>query len=104
MDWRTLLFSFRGRVNRAKYWLAILIYAGAWLLFGVAAAVVMGGIRATAADALTGAGLILVAAGIIIFAGGIWSGIAVAIKRLHDREKSGWWLLLFWPVPSILNG
>ena len=24
------------------------------------------------------------------------SGIAVGIKRLHDRNKSGWWLLLFY--------
>jgi uncharacterized membrane protein YhaH (DUF805 family) len=103
MDWRTLLFSFRGRINRAKYWLATLIYIGAWLLFGLVVSIVMTGVRATAADALTGAGLILVALGIIFLVGGIWSGFAVAIKRLHDREKSGWWLLLFWVAPGLLN-
>ena len=21
---------------------------------------------------------------------------AVGVKRLHDRDKSGWWILLFW--------
>ena len=26
----------------------------------------------------------------------IVSGLAVGIKRLHDRDKSGWWLLLFY--------
>jgi uncharacterized membrane protein YhaH (DUF805 family) len=26
MDWRSLLFSFRGRINRAKYWLALLVF------------------------------------------------------------------------------
>jgi uncharacterized membrane protein YhaH (DUF805 family) len=26
MDYKSLLFSFRGRINRAKYWLAGLIY------------------------------------------------------------------------------
>jgi uncharacterized membrane protein YhaH (DUF805 family) len=103
MDWRTLLFAFRGRINRAKYWLAILVYAGAWLLFGLIVAVVMGGVRVAAANALTGAGLTLAALGIIFFGGGIWSGFAVAIKRLHDREKSGWWLLLFWLAPGLLN-
>ena len=25
MDWKKLLFSFRGRMNRAKYWLVVLI-------------------------------------------------------------------------------
>jgi uncharacterized membrane protein YhaH (DUF805 family) len=103
MDLRILLFSFRGRINRAKYWLAILVYAGAALLFGLVAGIVMTGVRATAADALTGAGLTLVAIFILFLVGGTWSGFAVAIKRLHDREKSGWMLLLFWGVPGLLN-
>jgi uncharacterized membrane protein YhaH (DUF805 family) len=30
------------------------------------------------------------------------SSIAVGVKRLHDRNKSGWYLLLFYLVPSIL--
>jgi uncharacterized membrane protein YhaH (DUF805 family) len=32
------------------------------------------------------------------------SSIFVAIKRLHDREKSGWWLLLFYIAPGVLAG
>ena len=30
------------------------------------------------------------------------SGLAVGIKRLHDRNKSGWYLLLFYVVPGVL--
>ena len=26
MDWWSFFFSFRGRINRAKYWLALLIF------------------------------------------------------------------------------
>jgi len=103
MDWRTLLFSFRGRINRAKYWLATLIYTGAWLLFCLVAAVAMSGIHAVASSALTGAGPTLLALGIIIFVGAIWSSFAVTIKRLHDREMSGWLLLLLWGLPGPLN-
>ena len=33
MDWTTLLFSFNGRINRAKYWLAVLIYVVVWTAF-----------------------------------------------------------------------
>lgn len=33
----------------------------------------------------------------------IWIGLALGIKRLHDRDKSGWWLLLFYFVPSVLE-
>ena len=29
-------------------------------------------------------------------------GIAVGVKRLHDRNKSGWYLLLFYFVPFTL--
>ncbi len=40
---------------------------------------------------------------LVLFIAGTWSGIAVGIKRLHDRDKSGWWLLLFWLGPSVLS-
>jgi len=30
--------------------------------------------------------------------------ISVTIKRLHDRGKSGWWLLLFWAIPIVIIG
>jgi uncharacterized membrane protein YhaH (DUF805 family) len=42
--------------------------------------------------------------GLIVNIGVAVSSIAVGIKRLHDRDKSGWWLLLFYLVPSILMG
>ena len=30
------------------------------------------------------------------------SGILVGIKRLHDRNKSGWWVLLYWVAPFVM--
>ena len=30
------------------------------------------------------------------------SSLAVGVKRLHDRNKSGWYLVLFYIVPGIL--
>ena len=30
------------------------------------------------------------------------SSLAVGVKRLHDRNKSGWYLLLFYIAPSLL--
>ena len=40
MDWRWLLLSFEGRINRAKFWLGILvlmaIYLVAYAIIGVA--------------------------------------------------------------------
>jgi hypothetical protein len=33
----------------------------------------------------------------------LFAVLAVATKRLHDRDKSAWWLLLFYLVPAILQ-
>ena len=34
----------------------------------------------------------------------IYVGVAISAKRLHDRDKSAWWLLLYYLVPGVLNG
>jgi uncharacterized membrane protein YhaH (DUF805 family) len=34
----------------------------------------------------------------------IWIGLAVATKRLHDRNKSAWWLVPFYALPVVLDG
>jgi uncharacterized membrane protein YhaH (DUF805 family) len=51
-----------------------------------------------------GAALLIWLIGLILLVLGTWSGLAVGVKRLHDRDKSGWWILLFWLGPSILGG
>lgn len=30
-----------------------------------------------------------------------WVFIATSVKRLHDRDRSGWWLVLFFGVPLL---
>jgi uncharacterized membrane protein YhaH (DUF805 family) len=31
---------------------------------------------------------------LVIFIVSVWIGLAVQIKRWHDRDKSGWWALM----------
>jgi Protein of unknown function (DUF805) len=31
----------------------------------------------------------------------LWVFFAVSVKRLHDRDKSGWWMTLFFVVPGL---
>ncbi len=103
MDWRALLFSFGGRINRAKYWLAILINFVIWVIcFGVVASVV-NGLRIGIYGGAAGGIIALIGLMAIIMIGSFWSSLALAFKRLHDRNKSGVWLLLFWLAPSLLN-
>jgi uncharacterized membrane protein YhaH (DUF805 family) len=103
MDWTTLLFSFRGRINRGKYWLAGLIYLVVWIVFIAAIFTWLGGINADNLFSFAGTGLLIWLVGFLLFIAGTWSGLAVGIKRLHDRDKSGWWIVLFWLGPSILG-
>jgi uncharacterized membrane protein YhaH (DUF805 family) len=91
MNFFQLLFGFSGRINRAKYWLAAVIYLVVML---IAVGLAFAGDMATL--------VILVA--VIIYIPIIISGIAVGIKRLHDRDKSGWWLLVFYVLPGVLSG
>jgi uncharacterized membrane protein YhaH (DUF805 family) len=100
MDWRTLFFSFRGRLNRAKYWLVFLINAVISAVCISIFAVLMNGLRM----GIYGGGMMAVIALItIILIAIFWSSLALAFRRLHDRNKSGVWLLLFWLAPSVLN-
>jgi uncharacterized membrane protein YhaH (DUF805 family) len=80
IDWAWLLFSFEGRINRGKFWLGIVIlWAVVWVLALVAGV----------ADSAFLWWLIAVL-GIIL----IWPSLALSIKRWHDRNKSGWWVLI----------
>jgi uncharacterized membrane protein YhaH (DUF805 family) len=103
MDWTTLLFSFSGRINRGKYWLAVLIYMVAWAAFFVSIIAWLGGSNVDNLWSFAGQGLLIWLVGLILLVLGTWSGLAVGVKRLHDRDKSGWWILLFWLGPSFLG-
>jgi uncharacterized membrane protein YhaH (DUF805 family) len=93
-EWLQLLFGFSGRINRAKYWLTFVIYFIAlfvlYILFSL--------FFSFPTDLL---GLLLVFS--VPFIPIIISSFAVGIKRLHDRNKSGWWLLVFYLLPGAIG-
>jgi uncharacterized membrane protein YhaH (DUF805 family) len=88
-----LLFSFQGRLNRAKWWL---INIGVIVVEMIVFAVLFGG-TAMMADpdqamaAMSGSNAVIVA---IIFVIVLWIGISIGVRRFHDRNKSGWWVLI----------
>jgi uncharacterized membrane protein YhaH (DUF805 family) len=93
MDLKTLLTSFDGRINRAKFWLAMLIFVGYGIVVGIVSGILI------AISFYVGIAFYAVAAII-----GLILGVAVGVKRLHDRDKSGVWLVLFYLVPIALQG
>ena len=75
---------FSGRAQRAEYWYFVLFY----LLISIALAVIDG--ITGSFDAEAGMGLL---GGIFVLAMLIPS-LAVSVRRLHDTDRSGWWLLI----------
>jgi uncharacterized membrane protein YhaH (DUF805 family) len=92
MDYGDLLFSFSGRVNRAKFWLVSLIWGCIWLLLTIVAGFVASVVGPLGAIPL-----------LIVFTPAIISSIAIGIRRLHDRDKGGWWILPLFVAPLILG-
>jgi uncharacterized membrane protein YhaH (DUF805 family) len=70
--------DFSGRARRKEYWLFILLY--------LIAAVIAGIIDAVAATM----GII----GIILTLGLFIPSLSVGVRRLHDINRSGWWMLI----------
>ncbi len=123
MDWNWFLFSFNGRINRAKLWLAVPVILS-WMIFLGLLAVALGSLFGS--PALTGslsfstsdlfkllnpdsyqslrvAGLPLLLIKVVGTPLVLWVYLATSIKRLHDRDRSGWWMVPFFAVPGIFN-
>ena len=96
VDLVELLTTYQGRINRAKYWIALLCF----VVIDVAL-VVLGFILGILGSV---GGYLMILISVVVYIALIVAGVFVGIKRLHDRDKSGWWLLLFMLAPGILGG
>ena len=69
---------FSGRARRKEYWM--------FLLFNIIIGLVLGGIAWLAG----GPDVLGSIYGLVV----LIPGIAVSVRRLHDTDRSGWWLLI----------
>ena len=106
-----LLFTYTGRVNRGRYWSAVVIYILVMILLVAAGFIIVGNSLLEIGDedasdiaaglASKGIGYVLIV--IAVYIPLVISGVMVGIKRLHDRDKSGLWLLVFYAGPTVLG-
>ena len=80
MNWPYLMFGTRGRITRAQWWIGSLI-----LLIVAAVAAVLNRF----------AGISLAVILWLVFLLILYCALAVTVKRLHDRNRRGWWILVF---------
>jgi uncharacterized membrane protein YhaH (DUF805 family) len=95
-----LLFSFQGRANRAKWWLVALAIVVVEMII---VSVLFGGAALSGDPEQIQAAVTAPISIIVLFVFGVialWVSLAVAVKRYHDRNKSGWWILIVF-VPII---
>jgi uncharacterized membrane protein YhaH (DUF805 family) len=86
MDLFTSFFTFRGRIGRGRYWLVGLLQ----LVLSIPLVV-----GTVAVGNAVGAGLGILG-GLVL----AWMGFAATVRRWHDRDTSGWWVLIA-AVPLI---
>ena len=84
MSRKDILFSFQGRIPRKTYWLSIL----GLMLISILAMLVLSGVGSMISQ---NAAIYLP---FLIYIPLIWSSLAIQVKRWHDRNKSGWWVLI----------
>lgn len=71
--------DFNGRAPRSEYWWFVLAYVIAYIVIAI-----VGGILGRVGAFLP----LLLALALIV------PSIAVSVRRLHDIDKSGWWVLI----------
>ncbi len=86
-----LFFSMRGCIGRGRFWLGVLgIIIGSIVIGAVLG--MLGLFNIDPATGEPGAGFWL--GYTILMALLIWPSICIYAKRFHDRDKSGWWMLI----------
>ena len=80
---KEILFSFNGRISRKTYWYSFLgIIVASFVFMFLVALLTVG--NETAISVIT----------LIFYIPLMWVSLAVQVKRWHDRNKSGWWVLI----------
>jgi len=88
------LFAFNGRVRRSTFW--IFYFAMMALNLRMISTLM----DLTANNKPPTVALVVVC--LIWFPLAVWIGLAVQVKRWHDRNKSGWWVLI--PLVPFIGG
>ena len=114
MTWGQKFFSFQGRMRRQDFWICSILLFIVSLVLNYVIGMFMGGPTASMAAAVDPSDPAAVSAyltqmsamstgalicGLIL----LWPSLAVMIKRLHDRNQTGWLVLIMLiPLVNIL--
>lgn len=92
-------FSFEGRARRAEFWWFVLFS----IIIGIALNFVSTMVGLTIpimTDPYTGAAVGYPILGLVYSLATLIQSLALSVRRLHDRNMSGWWILIAF-IPLI---
>ena len=83
--------NFQGRAARSEYWFFALFV---FIVAGILSALMFATVDFNTGQ-ISGVGYVIIAILAIFYLAILIPSIAVAVRRLHDRNMSGWWYLGF---------
>lgn len=100
----SIFTGFEGRINRAKWWIGIIILVVVAIIINLILNAVLGvsSVDPTQPDWIKTMVRKMSIAQLITLAIVIYPGLALAIKRLNDRDRPRWFAYLFY-APSVLT-
>jgi uncharacterized membrane protein YhaH (DUF805 family) len=82
MDYQDLFLTNTGRLNRQPFWIGSIILAVVNFVAGIIIGIVLGNSSA--------GNFVAVIISLVL----LYPGVNIGIKRFHDRDKTGWWVLI----------
>lgn len=89
--------NFQGRAARSEYWFFALFV---FIVAGILSALMFATVDFNTGQ-ISGLGYVVIAVLAIFYLAILIPSIAVAVRRLHDRNMSGWWYLGFIVLSAI---
>ncbi len=96
-------FSFSGRIGRKTFWLGYVVPIFAASIVATMADMALGFAPDPNSDAMPADAMRMAPISGLVSLLSIWPMLAGSIKRLHDRNRSGWWIGGFYLASGVIG-
>lgn len=90
-----LFFSLDGRATRSDFWAGVFVFFAIFVILAIPRSIATSMLYYADGNMIRGAleGFLEIS-NLIQFVLYAWMAVVVGVKRFHDRDKSGWWMLI----------
>ena len=96
-------FKFSGRASRAEYWWPVLMQLIVYFALIVAFVMMAGFESGSGSGDMSGGAAALLIGGVLVLLLNVIPGYAVAARRFHDLDQTGWLVLVFVLANAIVG-